>query len=510
MTTYTSGDHLVLASILIPTLFLFFTCIFIKDTKKIYKLVVLSFTMSTLLFSLSLLKAGLRYQMYDGVYLTGNYIGNFDFVVDIISFPIALTILFISLFIGIYAFPYMHRKFEYENLDIEREIKIFYVLYFVFSISMFATVLSTNLLEFYLFLELGLISSFILINNYGYGDRRKIALLYLVWTHIGAVMFLIGSLLLGVYNATFDVYLSRTGILGNLSSNLPKELALFAFYFMLIGLLVKAASFGFHFWLPYAHAEAPTPISALLSPLLIGIGPYAIYRFVIPIFPNQFTDFSNYLAIWGVLTIIYGGLNALYEVDFKRFLAYSSISQMGYLILAVSTNSIYGYVGLLLHYIAHAFGKAILFGSAGSVIYHMHELRDIRKMGGLIKTIPYTGNVALVGFFGITGMPPTIGFWSELFIIRGATDAFAAKGTIGVLILALLFLGFSISIAYSFYNYKRIFLGPTKDEDFKNSEDKTLVSSLIVFAAVSIILFAFIPAYADILTKYLSMIHGGT
>jgi len=268
-------------------------------------------------------------------------------------------------------------------------------------------------------------------------------------------------------------------------------------------MLVKAAALGFHLWLPYAHAEAPTPISALLSPLLIGIGPYVIFRFLYPLFPAQFSDARLLLAVWGALTIVYGGLNALFEKDFKRFLAYSSISQMGYLIISVAAGNIYGFIGLILHYIAHAFGKAILFASAGSVIYHENGLRDMRQMGGMLKTLPMTGNTALLGFFAITGMPPTIGFWSELFIVRGVVEAFYGIGAEGLAIIALLFIGFSLSISYSFYRYKEVFQGPPKFGERKK-EDPFIIGSLITLAILAIALFIVAPVYANDLTGYLN------
>ena len=437
----------------------------------------------------------------DGVYLSAKYLGDFNFLVDYVSGPIALTILGVSMVISIYAYPYMERKFEEEGEQISSNMKLFYVLYYIFSISMYGSVISTNFAEFYLFLEVGLISSFILINNYGYGDRRKIALLYFVWTHIGAVLFLVGALAFGYYEGSLNVFGSGGNIV--YTGELMQSVAKAVFALMLVGMLVKAAALGFHLWLPYAHAEAPTPISALLSPLLIGIGPYVIFRFLYPLFPAQFGDARLLLAVWGALTIVYGGLNALFEKDFKRFLAYSSISQMGYLIISVAAGNIYGFIGLILHYIAHAFGKAILFASAGSVIYHENGLRDMRQMGGMLKTLPMTGNTALLGFFTITGMPPTIGFWSELFIVRGVVEAFYGMGAEGLAIIALLFIGFSLSISYSFYRYKEVFQGPPKFGERKK-EDPFIIGSLITLAILAIALFIVAPVYANDLTGYLN------
>jgi len=492
--------HLILITLSVSILVVIGAGSFAKKARHLPLIVSSLLAVLAIVASLELILSGGSGAL-DKEFLKASYLGEFNFKIDYISGPIAITVLLVSLLISVYAYPYMERRIEEEKEDLLREMRVFYILYYIFAISMFASVISTNFIEFYLFLEVGLISSFILINNYGYGDRRKIAIMYLVWTHIGAVLFLVGSLAFGYILGSFNIFTDAGSIVSTaaIGSNIARAI----FILMLVGMLVKAAAFGFHLWLPYAHAEAPTPISALLSPLLIGIGPYVIFRFIIPLFPAQFEALRVTLAFWGVLTIVYGGLNALFEKDFKRFLAYSSISQMGYLITAVAAGNVYGYIGLLLHYIAHAFGKATLFGSAGSIIYHENELRDIRKMGGLLKALPITGNSALVGFFTITGMPPTIGFWSELFIVRGVAEAFLFGGTEGIAIIALLFLGFSLSISYAFYTYKNVFQGPPKIEERKR-ENAFIAGSLVALAAASVILFVFGPSLANILVQYMS------
>ncbi|MGC9114734.1 MAG: complex I subunit 5 family protein [Fervidicoccaceae archaeon] len=495
--------HLILITILLTVAGQMAIGSILKKPKQVMGLVVAFFVAMSLSIILEMFISRTGTTL-DGAFLSSSYLGEFNFIVDYVSGPIAMTILLVSLAISIYAYSYMEKRIKDEGRELLPEMKLFYLLYYIFAISMFASVLSTNLVEFYLFLEVGLISSFVLINNYGYGERRKIAILYLVWTHIGAVLFLVGALAFGYIYGSFNVFDASGRILS--ASSLPVNISRLVFILMLIGMLVKAAAFGFHLWLPYAHAEAPTPISALLSPLLIGIGPYVIFRFLVPLFPAPFESARVWLAIWGTLTIIYGGLNALFEKDFKRFLAYSSISQMGYLITAVAAGNIYGFIGLIMHYIAHAFGKATLFGSAGSIIYHEDELRDMRKMGGLLKTLPLTGNTALIGFFTITGMPPTIGFWSELFIVRGAVDAFFLKGSIENTVLILLFIGFSLSISYAFYAYKNIFQGPPKFEE-KVKEDPLIVGSLITLAIISIVLFVIGPAFANTLAGYLNSLN---
>jgi NADH-quinone oxidoreductase subunit M len=165
-----------------------------------------------------------------------------------------------------------------------------------------------------------LIPSWLLINNYGYGDREKIGMIYFLWTAVGAVILLAGILAAYTITGSFEIS-SLTKLIGVSNAVWIAGAMLFAF-------LIKMAVFGLHIWLPFAHAEAPTPISALLSPAMIGIGAYAILRIVtIPMAP-VFQSLSWVFTIWALVTMIYGGLMALTQDDIKRFLAYSSISQM--------------------------------------------------------------------------------------------------------------------------------------------------------------------------------------
>ena len=145
---------------------------------------------------------------------------------------------------------------------------LYYALLLLYSVGMMGAVLATNLIEFYLFFELMLIPSYFLIAKWGSGDRDRISFMYFLWTHIGALAFFAGILSVGYFSGSFDLQTILT-------SSIPEDLRLLIVGLMVVGLLVKMAAFGLHIWLPHAHAEAPTPISALLSPAMIGIGGYA-------------------------------------------------------------------------------------------------------------------------------------------------------------------------------------------------------------------------------------------
>ena len=170
-----------------------------------------------------------------------------------------------------------------------------------------------------------LIPAFLLVGFWGDHPRRRIALMFFFWTHVGAVILLLGLLAIGLSVGSFDFADIN-------EADIPADIVTAAAVAIIIGLGVKLAAFGFHIWLPYAHGSAPTPISALLSPAMIGIGAYALFRLIVEFLPQTYADLSIWLTIWGVGTMFYGGAMALMQDDIKRVFAYSSISQMGYLL----------------------------------------------------------------------------------------------------------------------------------------------------------------------------------
>src|SRR5918992_1235996 len=207
------------------------------------------------------------------------------------------------------------------------QMGLYFALYLAFSMGMFGTVLATNLIQFYVFFELMLVPSFFLIAFYGYGARRRIALMFFFWTHVGAVVLLLALLSMGFFAGGFGFDTIRAN-----ASQIPVQWMSIIVFALVVGLGVKLAALLLHIWLPYAHAEAPTPVSALLSPAMIGIGAYGLLRLWLELLTGNYTQYSLYINIWGLATMIYGGAMALMQDDVKKVLAYSSISQMGYIL----------------------------------------------------------------------------------------------------------------------------------------------------------------------------------
>ncbi|MDG7039924.1 MAG: NADH dehydrogenase [Nitrososphaerota archaeon] len=438
------------------------------------------------------------YRSYSATLLAVGGLGSFMVVINGLNWPVLLGIMAVTMAIAIYSVPYMKRRFE--ELGKEHWGTYFF-LYTFFSASMVGIVESNNFIMFYLFLELSLISSFLLIAFYGYGDRGRVSFIYLIWTHLGAFLFLLGGFIYGMILGTFNFY----PVPPNLSSIFPYVYVVIAL--ILLGLFIKMAIFGVHVWLPYAHAEAPTPISALLSPALIGIGGYAIIRIPYILFFSYMIKLQWALIVLALVTIIYSGLLTFHQKDLKRLLAYSSIAQMGYMLLGIASFNPLGIVGAILQFYAHAVGKSLLFSSSGAIITENNGLRDITKMGGMAKEMPMTTSMAMLGFMDISGLPPTVGFFSKLFILLGVGSFLVNSGVYGFIMLIFLVVGFGITPAYSFTAMKRVFFGPSR-KGFKDAS-LMMLAPLIFIAILGIITFIFPGLLIAPLYLYVHSLTGG-
>lgn len=411
--------------------------------------------------------------------LQWNPIGYFGFRADGLSIPIVFTVSLLCSVISIYSMPYMAHRLGNES----REYGLYFALYLLYSAGMIGAVLATNLIEFYLFFELMLIPSYFMIARWGYGDRDKISFMYFMWTHVGALALLAGILTLWVVSGTFDLSALASAVI-------PKPFGFWITMTILIGLLVKMATFGVHIWLPHAHAEAPTPISALLSPAMIGIGGYAIVRILMTISPELIGAISFQLSIWALITMIYGALMALVQDDIKRLMAYSSISQMGYILLGIASVQVQGVSGAMLHYLSHGMGKGILFMVAGIIIVQAHGTRRISGLGGLARKMPVTATAALIGFLTILGVPPTSGFISEFLIFLGLVHSAMHPIVVQRIILAIgAIASTALTAGYGLWTMKRVFFGSLPSEMTEVHEAPlTMTGPLVLLAATSVLL----------------------
>ena len=385
---------------------------------------------------------------------------------------------------------------------VNTQVGLYFALYLAFSMGMLGTVLATNLIEFFVFFEIMLVPSFFLIAFYGYGARRRIALMFFFWTHVGAVVLLLGLLAMGFFAGGFDYDTVKSNV-----TKIPAQWMSIIIFSLVVGLGVKLAAFLLHIWLPYAHSEAPTPISALLSPAMIGIGAYGLIRLWLELLTGNYTQYSIYINIWGLATMIYGGAMALMQDDIKRVLAYSSISQMGYILFGIGSESILGITGGVLIYVTHGLGKAILFMMAGSIILQTGT-RSMSKLGGLAGKMPYTAVIAMIGALTIIGIPPTSGFMSEWILFAGALQtAVYESDPLRVILFGFGILTTVLTSAYILWMYKRVFFGKIP-ERLVNVTDpsKYITVTMGVLAGLSFIIGVYPDPILNPITLYVESI----
>jgi NADH-quinone oxidoreductase subunit M len=399
----------------------------------------------------------------------------FGFYLDALSVTIALVIALVSFLATVYSLGYM--KDEHGQTG-------YYSNLLVFIGGMLGVIFSSNLFQFYIFWELMLIPSYFLIVFWGTPERAvKIGFKYFIFTHVGAVCLLFGILTTYMLTGTFELteLTKKMGVI-------PQNVALIIFTLMLVGFMVKMALFPVHTWLPDAHAEAPTPISAMLSGVMIKCGAYAVVRISISLFYPTLNSISIYLTLLAVITMIYGGIMAIAQTDVKRLLAYSSISQMGYVFFGITMGSVLGMAGGIFHIINHAMCKALLFMIAG-IIMHQTHVRDLKQLGGLAGKMPMTAISCLIGVLALAGTPPLSGFTSEWMIFAGGIRPSLALFEGQNLLTLLAVISTVITAAYYLWFVKRVFFGPIP-EAMKNVKEApaTMWGPCMFLAAVAVVL----------------------
>lgn len=459
-------------------------------------------------------------------------LGHFGLKLDGLSIPFAISIYLLSTIVVIYSKPYMTRKIllQYEQVKNSSDLEIkdaesqlysikdgktlsslilsveqksylnsqmglYYSLYLVFAVGMLGTVLATNLFEFYVFFELMLVPAFFLIAFFGYGKRKRTSLMFFFWAHVGAVILLLGLMAMGFLTGGFDYDTVKANV-----SQIPHAWIAVIVAALVIGFGVKLGAFLVHIWLPDTYTDAPTPISVLISSVMTGIGAYGLIRIWIELLsgPGNYTDYSIYVSLWGVATMIYGGAMSLMQKDIKRVLAYSSISSMGYLLFGIGSESVLGISGAIFMYVTHALGKGLLFMMAGSIILQTGT-RNMDKLGGLGGKMPYTAVFAMIGGLTIIGVPITSGFMSEWVLFNGALqNAVVDWSTLEAISFALAITTTILTSAYILWMYKRIFYGITP-ETLKNVRDssKYVLVTMGILASLTLIL----GVYPDLFYK---------
>jgi multicomponent Na+:H+ antiporter subunit D len=302
----------------------------------------------------------------------------------------------------------------------------FYALFLIMIAGMMGVVLTGDLFNMYVFLEIAAISSYALVAFGTESEELEASFRYAVLGSVASALVLLGiALLYGRFGTVNMAHLAA-----KLASRRANDLVIFAEILIVSGLALKAAIVPFHAWLPDAHPAAPAPISAMLSGVLIkAIGVYPLARVAFGVFGGG-GELGYALMLLGGLSMVAGGVIAIRQSDYKRLLAYSSISQIGYVALAFGlgmTDPSAPWARLavaagLFHLVNHAVFKSLLFLGAGS-IEHSTGTRKLDEMGGLRERMPVTAWSSLVGAFSISGIPPFAGFLSKLLIVIACVRA---------------------------------------------------------------------------------------
>ncbi|MEM3366406.1 MAG: proton-conducting transporter membrane subunit [Candidatus Methanomethyliaceae archaeon] len=262
--------------------------------------------------------------------------------------------------------------------------------------------------------------------------------------------------------------------------------------FILIGLGVKSAIVPLHTWLPDAHSAAPSPISAMLSGVVVETGIYAICRVGFTILTGIEVQWLSVLAILSLVTMFVGNLTPLLQTDLKRLLAYSSIGHIGYMLAGLATGTVLGLTGTLMHIFNHGIMKGAAFLCAGMILYRL-ETREMKEMAGIGRKMPVTAAIFALSLFALTGMPPLNGFISELTIIMATVEANMAWLGIAVIVNSV------ISAAYYLRTIKAL-LQPITQKKVEEAKEGPLVMliPLLIMAGLIIVL----GIFPDILINF--------
>jgi formate hydrogenlyase subunit 3/multisubunit Na+/H+ antiporter MnhD subunit len=419
----------------------------------------------------------------------------FGFLGDGLSFPVAVLVNLVLAATAVYSMPYMQTRIKsMYGEDRPARYGIYYLNFLLVAAGLIGIVLSTNLIELYLFLELVLIPTFVIISLFGYVQKERVGIIYIIWNQLGAFVFLAGIALF--YSATtprtFD--LNPT----SLAQAAASPLAYWIVGLILAGWLVKMAVFGVHMWLPITEAEPPTSFAPTMA-VVSGIGAYVIARVLFFGMHTIFNTFSLPLMSWAVVTMFYGGAVAMAQNDVKYIFAWSTMSQTAYSILGLASTSALGAAGGVFFFGSQILGKFVMFAVAG-ILLTQTGLRDVKQMGGLAGKMPFTASLFVLGALILSAVPPTSGFQAEWMMFAGIFAQGAQGSSVYLVVAVLGLIATLFTVAYTFWPIKKIFFGPLASGlDGVKDASLTMTLPLLGLVVASIL----IGIYPDLVSKFL-------
>lgn len=416
------------------------------------------------------------------------------FKVDEISIVFAIMTMVIYICVGFFSFEYMKHE--------EKE-KRYYGFYLIVFGILNALCFAGNLITFYLFFELLTISSVPLVLHNRSREAIMAGLKYLFYSLSGAYMALFGLYFIERYGNTLTF--SPGGVISREAAAEHGGILLALAMVMLIGFSVKAGMFPMHAWLPTAHPAAPAPASAVLSAVIVKAGILAIVRVVYYIFGASFLRGTWVQTVWMILsliTIFMGSMLAYREPVLKKRLAYSTVSQLSYILFGLAVMNGESVTGGLLHVLSHGFIKAALFLCAGAIIYMTGKTR-VEQLRGIGKEMPLLMWCFTVVSLGLTGIPPTGGFISKWYLAQGALSSgicgFDWIGPVVLLVSALLTAGYLLPISIQGFF-------PGEDYDYRAFRKKEPSLFMTIPVLILTVLSVLIGLFPEWTVNYLTQI----
>lgn len=482
---------MVFSFIVIPLLVAAFLPLIGKFSKKLIPDVLTNAALAFLLFNAVILVKPIFTQ--GTIIRNVNWFGeqvNLTVTLDAFNLFMLFTISLVSLGVTLFSVDYLEHYGHKAN---------FYALLMVMIAGMNGLVLVPDLFSIYLFLEVAAVASYALV-AFGLGyDELEASFKYLMLSVVASAFALLSiTIIFGMTGS-----LSFQAVAQGLQDLQARYVVGVCVAFFIAGFGLKAALVPFHAWLPDAHPSAPAPISAMLSGLLIKVsGIYALFRIIYSVVGLTPVLTQVFLAL-GTISMVVAALLALGQKDLKRMLAYSSISQVGYIVVGLALGTPLGLLGGLFHLFNHAVAKGLLFLNSGSV-QHITGTRNLEELGGLDKRAPVTASTNLIGALSIAGVPPLAGFWSKLIIIMALIQA----KEFGYALIAIL--ASILTLWYYLLIQRKAFFGPL-NENLRNVKEAPfwMSAACVILALVAILIGVFFTPFvktwispaADVLAK---------